>query len=157
MPRSPGVGLSKHYKACHRVKPNHPISAPTGAFSWPSKAQAVLDPACPWLPVGSWPALRLLSRGLSPLREQVRLRLAPKHVGQMPAGPGSPWRRPGLPPGARSPAPQQAQGEGTALPSPGDARAPARGHHVGTPGALGIRNQPRGLLPVRPYAGPKLA
>ncbi|XP_076421281.1 uncharacterized protein LOC143271994 [Peromyscus maniculatus bairdii] len=72
MPRSLGFGLSKHHEACHGVWPNQPISAPPGTCSWPSKAQPVLDPACPWLPVRSWPAPRLLSRGLSPLRRQTR-------------------------------------------------------------------------------------
>lgn len=159
MPRSLGFGLSKHHEACHGVWPNQPISAPPGTCSWPSKAQPVLDPACPWLPVRSWPAPRLLSRGLSPLRRQVRHHLAPKRGGPMPTGAGSPWRRPGLPPAARSPAPRQEEGErtGPCLP-PGTPELRPEATTWGT-GAAGQPEPAPGAAPRaalrRPHTGPR--
>lgn len=157
MPRSLGFGLSKHHEACHGVWPNQPISAPPGTCSWPSKAQPVLDPACPWLPVRSWPAPRLLSRGLLPSTPAGKT--SPRPKARRPNAHGS-----RLPVAASRPAPQpapqlhgrrRARGQGPAYPRERQSSGPRPPR--GAPGPLGSRSQPRGLPPVRPCAGPTLA
>lgn len=64
-------------------------------------------------------------------------------------------------PAAGSPSPSPGLGAGRRggpLPAPGNAWAPAQGHHVGAPGvARCSRNQPRRLLPQGPSSGPELA
>lgn len=155
MPRSLGFGLSKHHEACHGVWPNQPISAPPGTCSWPSKAQPVLDPACPWLPVRSWPAPRLLSRGLLPSTPAGKT--SPRPEARRPNAHGSRLPVAASRPAARSPLPSSTAGarrEDRALPTAGNARAPARGHHVGHRGRWAAGASPGGCPPCGPAPAP---
>lgn len=85
--------------------------------------------------------------------------LVKMRVGQTHAWKRLPERRPGLPPGARPPSRGLGAGRRVGpFPAPGNARAPAQGHHVGAPGvARCSRNQPPKTAPagalVRPQTG----
>lgn len=152
MPRSLGFGLPNTMKAVTESSRTAPFLRRPGHFFWPSKARALLDPACSRLPVRSCPSPRQLSRGLSPLRRQLGLVLVRRRGGRTPAGSLG---------GARACRPEPGPQQDARVGQEGSAR---RGAHelrpqatTWGPGAPAVGKQPRARRPERPSAGPQLA
>lgn len=155
MPRSLGFGLSNATKAVTESNRATPFLRRLGHFPGLQRPKLCWSrPALGYRPGAGLP--RVSSPEDSTLYVgRLRLHFVQKRIGRMPMEAGSPRRRPGLPPGAQLHSRRRARGQGSVYPGKRELRPEAT--TWGTPGALAVRNQPRGLLPVRPYASPELA